>query len=249
MIGLMLRWLLFALLFAGSLGAAGWLGYVTEMFEPWLAVWAISWLVAVRTQPRNRHLHVALLLAALATMISAAVVIGWLDARYTGFVAWVTRHIGSVLATVGFALPSTIVGAITALNVLALVAWLVIKMLQRPLIERAGLTGFAALFGMAYRRRETVWRLKPWWIWCRAVAAATAMVGVGLLAWQWWELDDPAFVGWVRLLPAGLIVVGRGGIRWWRPRPCEACCDVRGLVGSLSPGVATPLARRRQSCA
>jgi len=207
-----LRWLLSALLFAGSLGAAGWLGYVTQMFEPWLAVWAISWLVAVRTKPKNRHLHVALLLAGLATMIGAAVLIGWLDARYAGLVAWVTRHIGPVLATVGFALPSTIVGAITALNVLALVAWLGIKMVQRPLVERAGLSGLEALLGMAYRRREIVWRLKPWWLWCRAIAAATAMVGVGLLAWQWWQLDDPSFVGWVRLLPAGLIAVG---IEWW----------------------------------
>lgn len=208
----MLRWLLFALLFAGSLGAAGWLGYVTQIFEPWLAVWAISWLVVVRTKPRNRHLHVVLLLAALATMIGAALLIGWLDARYAGFVVWVTRHIGPVLATVGFALPSTIVGAITLLNALALVAWLGIKMVQRPLIERAGLSGWEALLGMAYRRRETVWRLKPWWLWCRAIALGTTAVGVGLIAWQWWQLDEPSFAGWVRLLPAGLIAVG---IEWW----------------------------------
>jgi hypothetical protein len=39
-------------------------------------------------------------------------------------------------------------------------------------------------------------------------------LGLGLTAWQAWEVRDPSFAGWVRLLPVLTIAAGIEWLQW-----------------------------------
>lgn len=199
-----------------SLALTAGLGLVTGEYGLCIAGWALCWLPVLRTRRAARHRHVLLLAAALVAMIAAGGGIAWAAANFASAAAWINVHWGAVLASAGFTLPPTVAGAITLLNALALAAWTVAKfvLLQAVGPGRSDPSGFEAWFELAYRRRESVWRLKPWWLSCRSTGWMLTLAGVGLLAWQWWNVSDPAFSGWVRLFPAALIPLGIEWVLW-----------------------------------
>lgn len=208
----MIRLLVPVASFLASLAAVGVMSHFTQWLVPLFGAWLVHWLFSTRTRPRNRVGHVQLLALGMFVMIVAGALILWIERRYSAFVSWVDSVIGFAMAILGYQLPLTAVEAYPLLNILALFVWLLIKIPVTALVDRGGLDGLEEAYEIAYRRREGRWLLKPWWIWSRPLALSLATIGAAFLAWQWWQLDEPGFGGWVMALPAALIAIG---IEWW----------------------------------
>ena len=209
--GAVLRLLLRVAMFAATTALAVWMAAVWSSLELAFGIWAIAWLIGLRTPVAHRHQHSVILLAVGVLSLAYASAVWWLVDAYVAAVASFTAHLDPLLQWIGVSLPTTSAAAFPLINVLFLalcVGLKVIALSGTPLARWAGAAGADGLFTVAYRLRETRWRLKPWWLVARVFGPMLLTIGGLLFLRQWWLLLDNAFAGWVSLLPSALIAIG-----------------------------------------
>jgi len=203
------------ILVAGSAGVAVWLGVNLGALESTISLWATGWLMAQRTEPAQRHRHLIVLIGLAVLTLCFAGLSGWLLAKYPLALSWVTTRLDPLLQLLGLTLPATPVAALPALNAVFLVLCVAGKWAAFGVagVVRLDGTSFAdSLFSVAYRKRESRWLLKPWWVLSRAYGAALALVGAVALALQWWVLPELLADAWFSVLAAALIPLG---LEWY----------------------------------
>jgi hypothetical protein len=204
----------FVVLLAGTASAAVWAGLALGVVESAMAIWAIFWLIRLRTDKTVRHRHVMLLLVVTAMALLYAGLIWWLLAKYPIAVAWATARLGPV-QPLGVTLPLSPVAAVPFINALFLVLCVAVKMLALSPVGLERIQGSGSMESLAewaHRHRAAGWFLKPWWLMSRVFGIALVLLGIASLVLQWWALPDSLLISWLSPLASALIPIG---LEWY----------------------------------